>query len=97
MTLFWFLGCLQIGIFVLAFLSDLIWQKRKHSAKHLGAFCQGCLSGHSRVEVSGLWFHQYQDCWISCNVKNEQKAIYVESQGDDAPLVEAGVASSRLA
>jgi hypothetical protein len=98
MTLFWFLVCLQVGIFALAFLSDLIWKRRMvHSVQRLGIACQGCSGGNSPVEVSDFWVHQYRDCWISCDVKNQQKITTDEIKNIDAPLAEADVSSSQIA
>ena len=93
---FWFLVCIQVGIFALAGISDLFWKKQmKASAERLGVACQGCVHGNSAVEVFGIWIHQYRDCWISCNPKNQLKMIAAENKGDLAmPFAEAGVASS---
>ena len=98
MKLFWLLVCLQVGIFALAFLSDLIWTRRaKASAHRPGVDCQDCVHGNLAVEVSGLWIHQYRDRWISCNAKKQQKMLAAEIKGDVAtPLAEA-VASSQIA
>jgi len=98
MMLFWFLVCLQVGMFALAFLGDFIWKKRMaHPAERLEPVCQSCARRNSPIEVSGFWVHQYRDCWISCIAKSRQKAVISEEIVTDAQLAEASVAPSQTA
>ena len=98
MKLFWLLVCFQAGVFVLAFLSDLIWKTRlEASARRLRVDCEYCFRGDLAVEISGFCIHQYRDRWISCNAKNQRKILAAEIRGDlAAPLAEV-VASSQIA
>ncbi len=97
MRVFWLFVCIQVGIFALACLSDLIWKKKmKASAQRLGVVCQGCLQRNLAVEISGFWIHQYRDCWISCDA-HQQKMAIAETTRVAAPLGEASITSSQIA
>jgi hypothetical protein len=71
--LFWILLGLEIGIIVLASLSDYIWKERMNPSVHqrheIG--CRYCAQGNFSVEISGLWIHQFQDRWISCTADKQ--------------------------
>ena len=96
MKLFWLLICFQVSVFVLAFLSDLIWKRRVTPFARLGVGCQDCVHGNLAVEVAGFFIHQYRDRWISCKAKNQQ-ILAPEIEWDPATRSRVAVASSQLA
>jgi hypothetical protein len=73
--LFWIFLGLQIGIFVLASVSDYIWNERMNPPAHPHRVgCRCCAQGNLSVEVFGLWVHQFKDRWISCPSNNHPHA-----------------------
>ena len=71
--LFWILLGLLLGIFALAILCDYIWKRRLNRPASVA--CRHCVKGHSSVQVSGLWIHQFQDRWISCPAHPETEVV----------------------
>ena len=86
--LFWIPLGLVIGIIVLASLCDYFWKEGlKPPAQRHQVVCRYCARGHSSEEVSGLWFHQFQDRWISCPAHNNpQTEVAKVNDGVTAPI-----------